>query len=122
MAADPGIDALAVVYVPTLVLDPEAAADAIAEGVAAASIADLPVVAVFLTGAEPPPRALRDAGIPVHGFPEDAARALGRRRAAARALAPPFAAGRGAARAASRRGRRRPRPRACLRRGLAGAG
>ena len=31
MAADPGLDALVVVYVPTLVLDPEAAAAAIAE-------------------------------------------------------------------------------------------
>jgi acyl-CoA synthetase (NDP forming)/RimJ/RimL family protein N-acetyltransferase len=75
LAADTGLDALAVVYVPTLVLDPQDAADAIVEGVAAAG-SQIPVVAVLLTGQEPP-AALRDAGIPVHGFPEDAARALG---------------------------------------------
>jgi len=75
LAADPGLDALAVVYVPTLVLDPEDAADAIVEGVAAAG-SRIPVVAVMLTGHAALP-ALRAAGIPVHGFPEDAARALG---------------------------------------------
>jgi acetate---CoA ligase (ADP-forming) len=75
LAADPMLDALAVVYVPTLVLDPEYAAEAIVEGLAAAE-SRIPVVAVFLTGQEPPP-VLREAGIPVHGFPEDAARALG---------------------------------------------
>ena len=75
VAADPGLDALAVVYVPTLMLDPASAAAAIVEGVRAAK-ASIPVAAVFLTGQEPP-SALPDAGIPVLAFPEDAAYALG---------------------------------------------
>jgi acetate---CoA ligase (ADP-forming) len=74
LAADPGFDALAVVYVPTLVLDPDAAASAIVDGLAATGSRP-PVAAVFLTGAAPP-RALREASIPVYGFPEDAARAF----------------------------------------------
>jgi len=75
MAADPGFDALAVVYVPTLVLGPEAAAEAIAGAVREAG-RPLTVAVAFLTG-DAPPAALRDAGIPAYGFPEDAARALG---------------------------------------------
>jgi acyl-CoA synthetase (NDP forming) len=84
VGADPGIDAVAVVYVPTLVLDPDAAAAATAE---AASRLDrrLTVVAVLLTGAEPPAR-LRAAGIPTYAFPEDAARALGAAARRTRAL------------------------------------
>jgi acyl-CoA synthetase (NDP forming)/RimJ/RimL family protein N-acetyltransferase len=75
LAADPALDAIAVVYVPTLVLDPEAAAAAIAE--AAQAIARrLTIVAAFLTG-EAPSATLRDAGIPVYAYPEDAASALG---------------------------------------------
>ena len=72
-ASDPGFDALAVVYVPTLMLTPDAAATAIVDGLSATR---LPTVAVFLTGDAPPP-SLRDASIPVFDFPEDAARALG---------------------------------------------
>jgi acyl-CoA synthetase (NDP forming) len=75
LAGDPAIDAVAVVYVPTLVLDPTAAAEAIAQ--AARRIdRSLTVVAAFVTGAEPP-AALRSAGVPAYAFPEDAARALG---------------------------------------------
>ena len=71
-AADPAFDALAVAFVPTFALDAEAAARAIADGLAGSG---RPAVAVFLTG-DPPPARLRAAGIPVVGFPEDAARAL----------------------------------------------
>jgi acetate---CoA ligase (ADP-forming) len=91
LAADPGVDAVAVVYVPTLMLDPDAAAGAIAK---AAMRVDrrLTVVTAFVTGAEPP-ACLREASVPVYAFPEDAARALGaaarRTRALQRAGAPP---------------------------------
>jgi acyl-CoA synthetase (NDP forming) len=91
LAADPGLDAVAVVYVPTLVLDPVAAADAIAEAAARVD-RRLTLVTAFVTGAEPPAR-LRTAGVPAYAFPEDAARALGaaarRTRALERDDAPP---------------------------------
>ena len=87
-ADDPAIDALAIVYVPTFVLGPEAAAGAIVDGLAAAG-RRLPVAAVFLSAGEPPV-ALRDAAVAVHAFPEDAARALAAaaRYGEMRALAP----------------------------------
>jgi acyl-CoA synthetase (NDP forming)/GNAT superfamily N-acetyltransferase len=74
LAADPALDALAVVCGPTPVLDPAVAAEAVAEAFEARSRA-LPFVAVNLSG-EPAPACLRDAGIPVYAFPEDAAGAL----------------------------------------------
>ena len=73
-ADDPSIDALAIVYVPTFVLAPEAAADAIVSGLAAAA-RRVPVAAVFLSEGRPPP-ALSEAAVSVHAFPEDAAHAL----------------------------------------------
>ena len=73
-ADDPSIDALAIVYVPTFVLAPEAAADAIVGGLAAAA-RRVPVAAVFLSAGEPP-AALPEAAVAVHAFPEDAAHAL----------------------------------------------
>jgi acyl-CoA synthetase (NDP forming)/GNAT superfamily N-acetyltransferase len=73
MAGDDAFDALAVVYVPTPPLPPDRAAAAVAE---AAGHAAVPVVTAFLTE-EPTPEALRSAGIPDFGLPEDAARALG---------------------------------------------
>jgi len=75
LAGDPELDAVAIVYVPTLVLDPHAAVAAIADATKRID-RRLTVVAAFLTGAEPP-APLRDAGIPAYAFPEDAARALG---------------------------------------------
>jgi acetate---CoA ligase (ADP-forming) len=97
VASEPGPTAVAdavlrdgatIVYVPTLVLDPDAAASAIVDGLAAAG-SRRPVAAVFLTGAAPP-RALREASIPTYDFPEDAARALAAaaRHRAARAQPP----------------------------------
>jgi acyl-CoA synthetase (NDP forming)/GNAT superfamily N-acetyltransferase len=92
LAADPRFDALAIVYVPTLVLPPEAAAGAIVAGLAAAGEAP-PVAAVFLSGSVPPP-ALAAASVPVFAFPEDAARALAAaaRYGAARAAPAPVPA------------------------------
>jgi acyl-CoA synthetase (NDP forming)/GNAT superfamily N-acetyltransferase len=75
MAADPDLDALAVLYVPTPPLPADAAADALIAGVAAAEHR-IPVVAAFLTEA-PPPAALREARIATYPLPEAAARALG---------------------------------------------
>jgi acyl-CoA synthetase (NDP forming)/L-amino acid N-acyltransferase YncA len=74
-AADPSFDALAIVYVPTYVLGPDAAAQAILDGLGRADRAPRPVAAVFLSG-DAAPTALREAAIPVYDFPEDAARAV----------------------------------------------
>jgi acyl-CoA synthetase (NDP forming)/GNAT superfamily N-acetyltransferase len=87
MAADDAFDALAVVYVPTPPLPPDRAAGAIVE---AADHASIPVVTAFLTE-EPTPEALRAAGIPDFGLPEDAARALGGAAGRGRWLAEPDA-------------------------------
>jgi acyl-CoA synthetase (NDP forming)/GNAT superfamily N-acetyltransferase len=75
MASDPAYDAIAVVYAPTVMLDPEAAAAAVADGLGRAG-REVPAAAVFLVDG-PPPAALHAARIPAFAFPEDAARALG---------------------------------------------
>jgi len=75
MAGDPDLDALVVLYVPTPPLSADAAAEAIADGLAQRG-SGIPVVAAFLTEG-PPPALLRDAGIPTFSLPEAAARALG---------------------------------------------
>jgi acyl-CoA synthetase (NDP forming) len=56
-------------------LDPEAAAAAVADGLGRAG-REVPAAAVFLVDG-PPPAALHAARIPAFAFPEDAARALG---------------------------------------------
>jgi acyl-CoA synthetase (NDP forming)/RimJ/RimL family protein N-acetyltransferase len=75
LADDPGVDALAVLYVPTPPLPPEAAAGAVVDGLAAA-MRKPPVVTAFLTEAAAP-ALLREAGIPAFPLPEAAARTLG---------------------------------------------
>jgi acyl-CoA synthetase (NDP forming)/GNAT superfamily N-acetyltransferase len=75
MADDPGFDALAVVYVPTPPLSPDAAAEALVDALAGAR-RRIPVVAAFLTEA-PPPARLQEAGVPAFPLPEAAARVLG---------------------------------------------
>jgi acyl-CoA synthetase (NDP forming)/RimJ/RimL family protein N-acetyltransferase len=87
MAGDDTFDALAVVYVPTPPLSPDRAAGAIVEATEHAAI---PVVTAFLTE-QPTPEALRAAGIPDFGLPEDAARALGAAAGRGRWLAKPDA-------------------------------
>ena len=65
------MDSIVVLYVPPLVTDPEAVADAVRR---AADRAPVPVVAVFAMPEAPGPV----RGLPCFRFPEDAARALGR--------------------------------------------
>jgi acyl-CoA synthetase (NDP forming) len=65
------VDSIVVLYVPPLVTDPEAVADAVRR---AADRAPVPVVAVFAMPEAPGPV----RGLPCFRFPEDAARALGR--------------------------------------------
>jgi acetyl coenzyme A synthetase (ADP forming)-like protein len=71
LAAADAYDSVVVLYVPPLVTDPEAVAEAVR---AAADAAAVPVVAVFAMPEAP--RAVR--ALPCFRFPEDAARALGR--------------------------------------------
>jgi acetyl coenzyme A synthetase (ADP forming)-like protein len=75
LLADARVDALIVLFVPPVT----AGADEVAEAVARSATGDKPVLAVLMS-AEGTPRALRQAGCPVAGFPypESAARALGR--------------------------------------------
>jgi acetate---CoA ligase (ADP-forming) len=77
MGTDPGIDALAVLYVPPVVTRPDDVAAAIARG-AGLVPADKPVLAVFLSARGAPALlGTRPRGaIPSYSFPENAAEAL----------------------------------------------
>ena len=74
LLADPAVDSLIVVYVPPVVSDPVAVAEAIAQGVRDAG-SSKPVLVTF-TSAAGAPAAL--AGLPTYAFPERAATALAR--------------------------------------------
>jgi acyl-CoA synthetase (NDP forming) len=74
LLADAAVDSLIVVYVPPVLSDPLAVAEAIAEGVRAAA-SSKPVLVTF-TSAAGAPKAL--AGLPTYAFPERAATALAR--------------------------------------------
>ncbi len=76
--ADPGIDALIVLFVPPVVADAEEVAAAVVRGVQAAPETDKPVLAAFVS-AGGIPQSLLDADPPIATFeyPESAARALG---------------------------------------------
>ncbi len=88
---DPNVDAVVAIYIPPMVMQPEAAAAGIARG-AAAMPAHKPVLTVFLSTAGTPPELNQGArgAIPAYKFPENAAMALaaatryGRWRARAR--------------------------------------
>jgi acetyl coenzyme A synthetase (ADP forming)-like protein len=71
---DPAVDSLIVVYVPPVVSDPQAIAEAIAAGTRDAG-SGKPVLVTF-TYAQGPPKTLR--GLPTYAFPERAATALAR--------------------------------------------
>jgi acyl-CoA synthetase (NDP forming) len=73
LLADDCVDSLLVVYIPPLVSDPEAVAQAIAE--AARASTEKPLVAIFMSSRGAPPVL---AGVPSHEFPESAALALAR--------------------------------------------
>jgi acyl-CoA synthetase (NDP forming) len=76
LAADPGVDALLVIFIPPVVTRAEDVAYEVAAAVASLE-REMPVVSVFMsTGGVP--EELRRARIPAFTFPEDAALALGR--------------------------------------------
>lgn len=81
LLADPGVDALIVVFVSPAVIDARTVADGIVEGIAAGRARGgegKPVLTCFMGrayGAEAELR-LREAGVPVYPFPEAAAQAL----------------------------------------------
>ncbi|HWP66462.1 MAG TPA: GNAT family N-acetyltransferase [Candidatus Limnocylindria bacterium] len=74
---DPNVDALVTLYVPPMVTDPEAVAQAIARG-AGALPPDKPILTVFLSarGAPPVLGGGPRGALPSYDFPENAARAL----------------------------------------------
>jgi len=72
---DPAIDAVVTIFVPPLVTRGDEVAQAIARAVQSAT-RPVPVAGVFMT-ADGAPAALRETGVPVYPFPEEAVRALG---------------------------------------------
>lgn len=80
LADDPAVSALLVIFIPPVVTDPADVArevSAAERDVNADRDAPVPVLGVFMN-AEGSPAELAEARIPTFGFPEDAARALGR--------------------------------------------
>ncbi|HET8823328.1 MAG TPA: GNAT family N-acetyltransferase [Thermoleophilaceae bacterium] len=74
--ADPAFDATIVLFVPTVGIDEDEVGAAISR--AAVTVRDKPVLCVFVSANGAPP-SLRSAGqVPAFGYPEAAARALGR--------------------------------------------
>lgn len=80
LADDPAVSALLVIFIPPVVTDPADVArevSAAERDINADRDAPVPVLGVFMN-AEGSPAELAEARIPTFGFPEDAARALGR--------------------------------------------
>jgi acetyl coenzyme A synthetase (ADP forming)-like protein len=77
LLADPGIDALIVLFVPPVVAGAHEVADAIARAVECAPRSDKPVLASVIS-AGGTPAALLDSGATPFAYPESAARSLGR--------------------------------------------
>ncbi|MGD0290329.1 MAG: GNAT family N-acetyltransferase [Candidatus Binataceae bacterium] len=77
VANDPNVDAVVAIYIPPIVMEPEAAAAGIARG-AAAMPAHKPILTVFLSTAGTPRELNRGprGAIPSYKFPENAAMAL----------------------------------------------
>jgi acetate---CoA ligase (ADP-forming) len=75
LAADPNVDSLLVIFIPPVVTRAADVARQMAE--VAADLDDMPVLGVFMSE-EQAPKELSSSRIPSFGFPEDAARALGR--------------------------------------------
>jgi acetyl coenzyme A synthetase (ADP forming)-like protein len=76
--ADPGIDALIVLFVPPVVAGAEEVAEAVVRGVRAVSAQEKPVLAAFISaGGVPSSLVEADPPIATFDFPESAARALG---------------------------------------------
>ncbi len=88
--ADPQLDALIVLFVPTVAATADAVADAIDRAVAGASV-DKPVLAVVMSATGIPEAFRRDGGhVAAFAYPEAAARALGRVAERAEWLRQPF--------------------------------
>jgi acetyl coenzyme A synthetase (ADP forming)-like protein len=78
LLADPGIDALIVLFVPPVVAGAEEVAEAVVRGVRAAPALEKPVLAAFISaGGVPASLVGSDPPIATFDFPESAARALG---------------------------------------------
>jgi acetyl coenzyme A synthetase (ADP forming)-like protein len=76
--ADPGIDALIVLFVPPVVAGAEEVAEAVVRGVRAVPALEKPVLAAFISaGGVPASLVASDPPIATFDFPESAARALG---------------------------------------------
>jgi acyl-CoA synthetase (NDP forming) len=76
IAADPAVDSVIVINTPVMGAPAEQVAAALAAAVAGLE-RQVPVLAVHVSADDPPP-ALRNAGIPVYDFPEEAVHALAR--------------------------------------------
>ncbi|HEY3576717.1 MAG TPA: GNAT family N-acetyltransferase [Gaiellaceae bacterium] len=74
--ADPAFDAAIVLFVPTVGTDEDEVGAAISQ--AAATAEDKPVLCVFVSAKGAPPNLRSAANVPAFGYPEAAARALGR--------------------------------------------
>jgi len=77
LLVDPGVDAVIVLFVPAVSATAGAVADAVAD-VSAASTDDKPILAVVMTAEGIPERIRSEPGVAAFGYPESAARALGR--------------------------------------------
>jgi acetate---CoA ligase (ADP-forming) len=76
--ADPGVDALIVLFVPPVVAGAEEVAEAVVRGVHTSAAADKPVLAAFVcAGGVPSCLVEADPPIATFAYPESAARALG---------------------------------------------
>ena len=77
LLADPGIDAVIVLFVPAVSATARAVADAIADA-SAESSGEKPILAVVMTAEGIPERLRTEPGVAAFSYPESAARALGR--------------------------------------------
>jgi acetyl coenzyme A synthetase (ADP forming)-like protein len=75
---DPGIDALIILFVPPVAVNPADVGTAISEAVAATQHGGKPVLACILAAAGAPSTLQSATPIPTYAYPEAAARALGR--------------------------------------------
>lgn len=79
LTRDPNVDALLVIFLPSVVTRSEDVAEEIVDAIQGAERegSSIPVTCVFMVGQDVP-QPLSDAGVPTFEFPEDAAKALGR--------------------------------------------
>ncbi len=78
LLADPGIDAVITLFVPTVSVDPVGVGAAISEATMAAAESEKPVIASILAATGAPASLRSAASVPSFAYPEAAAKALGR--------------------------------------------